>query len=46
MALLIIALALFLGMVVAWIVLPGGAVSAPAQESMETRAGNAVGQTA
>ncbi|HEU5103939.1 MAG TPA: hypothetical protein VFU22_33215 [Roseiflexaceae bacterium] len=46
MALTIVALALFLAMVVAWVVLPGSAMVTPAQESSEPLAANAASQTA
>ena len=35
MTLMIVALLLFLAMVAAWVVLPGGAIAAPVQESAE-----------
>lgn len=46
MTLVIVALALFLALVVAWVVLPGSAMAAPAQESTEPLSVNAAGQTA
>jgi hypothetical protein len=46
MALTIIALLLFLGMVIAWVVLPGSLMVATAQESTEPLPANAVSQTA
>jgi hypothetical protein len=36
MTLMIVALLLFLAMVAAWVVLPGGAIAAPVQESAES----------
>lgn len=45
MSLTIVALLLFLAMVVAWVVLPGGAAITPVQENADDLAPNTVGQT-
>ena len=42
----IISLLLFLALVALWVVLPGAAMEAPVQESVEPLAVNPVGQTA
>ena len=46
MSLLIIALLLFIGMVAAWVALPGSMSATPIEESPEPLAANAVGQSA
>ena len=46
MALIIVALLLFLALVVSWVVLPGSAMAASAQESAEPLPVNAAGQVA
>lgn len=46
MSLVIVALLLFIGMVAAWVVLPGSMVATPLEESGEPLAANAVGQSA
>lgn len=46
MSLTIVALLLFLAMVVAWVVLPGGAAVAPVQENADDLAPNAASQAA
>lgn len=46
MTLTIVALLLFVAMVLAWVVLPGGAAITPVQENADDLAPNAVSQTA
>jgi hypothetical protein len=46
MALVILALLLFLGMVAAWVILPGSVTVTRIEESVEPMSANVAGQTA